>query len=50
MLAELLTLAATTPALWVAVAGGCAGVAGAAVFFATRRIVTLDPLVVLRRN
>lgn len=50
MFAELLTMAATTPVLWVTVAGGCAGLAGAAVFFATRRIVRLDPLVVLRRN
>jgi predicted permease len=50
MFAELLTLAATTPALWITVGVGCAGLAGAAVLFATRRIVTLDPSVVLRRN
>ena len=50
MFAELLLVAATTPELWVGVASGCTGLAGAAVFFATRRIVTLDPLVVLRRN
>ena len=50
MFAELLTLARTTPALWAAVGLGCAALAGAAVFFATRRIVTLDPLVVLRRT
>jgi predicted permease len=49
MFAELLTLAATTPVLWMAVGVGCAGLAGISVFFATRRIVTLDPLVVLRR-
>jgi predicted permease len=50
MFAELMTVARTTPALWAAVGLGCATLAGAAVFFATRRIVTLDPLVVLRRT
>ncbi len=50
MFAELTTLAGTTPDLWAAVGVGCATLAGAAVFFATRHIVTLDPLVVLRRT
>jgi putative ABC transport system permease protein len=48
--AELITLAAMTPMLWAAVAGLCGILAAGAVFLATRRIVYLDPIVVLRRN
>jgi len=48
--AELIALAAMTPLLWAAVAAVCGIVAGSAVFLATRRIVYLDPMVVLRRN
>lgn len=50
MFAELTKLAETTPVLWAAVGIGCATLAGAAVWIATRRILTLDPLVVLRRS
>jgi putative ABC transport system permease protein len=50
MFAELLKLAGTTPVLWAAVGIGCATLAGVAVWIATRRILTLDPLVVLRRS
>ncbi len=50
MFAELMKLAGTTPVLWAAVGIGCATLAGAAVCIATRRILTLDPLVVLRRS
>jgi predicted permease len=50
MFAELMKLAGTTPLLWAAVGIGCATLAGAAVCIATRRILTLDPLVVLRRS
>jgi putative ABC transport system permease protein len=48
--AELIALAAMTPMVWAAVASVCGILAGSAVFLATRRIVYLDPMVVLRRN
>jgi len=43
-------LAAMTPMVWTAGASVCGILAGSAVFLATRRIVYLDPMVVLRRN
>ena len=49
LFAELAVLSAATPLLWVEVSALCGGFAALAVFLATKRIVRLDPMVVLRR-
>ena len=47
--AEMLIITGGDPRVWVVVAVVCGGVAAAAVALATRRIVRLDPWVVLRQ-
>jgi len=49
LFAELATLSAATPRLWVEVSTLCGGFAALAVFLATKRIIRLDPMIVLRR-
>jgi ABC-type antimicrobial peptide transport system permease subunit len=50
LFAELAALSAVSPVLWIEVVLLCGGLAALAVFLATRRIVRLDPMVVLRRQ
>ncbi|HEX5473780.1 MAG TPA: ABC transporter permease [Vicinamibacterales bacterium] len=47
---ELVTLSASAPMMWTAVAMLCGGVAGLACAMATARILTLAPAAVLRRS
>jgi putative ABC transport system permease protein len=50
MFVELAMLSATAPLVWLALVGLCGGTASIALWLATRRIVRLEPAVVLRRS
>jgi putative ABC transport system permease protein len=50
LFAELATLSATAPSVWIALVGLCGSVAAIACALATWRIVRLEPSVVLRRT
>ena len=49
LFAELLTIGAAAASVWTALPGVCGGIAAIAVVLATRRIVRLEPSVILRR-